>query len=123
MFGITITSKEDYLSQDVMFGFTDYALAQKLLNQSENGDNDNDGDGVPDDVDTDDDDDGILDQIDQFPLDSDDDGIPNKDDDDDDGNGILDEDEVWLGSDVFNLPSQETRRGIFWIEEDTPRSK
>ena len=121
MFGITITSKEDYLSQDVMFGFTDYALAQKLLNQSENGDNDNDGDGVPDDVDTDDDDDGILDQIDQFPLDSDDDGIPNKDDDDDDGNGILDEDEVWLGSDVFNLPSQETRRGIFWIEEDTPR--
>ena len=68
MFGITITSKEDYLSQDVMFGFTDYALAQKLLNQSENGDNDNDGDGVPDDVDTDDDDDGILDQIDQFRL-------------------------------------------------------
>ena len=120
-FGITITSTEDYLSQDVVFGFTDYVLAQKLLNQSENGDLDNDGDGLADDVDTDDDDDGILDQFDPSPLDADDDGIPNKDDDDDDGNGILDEDEVWLGSDEFNLPAQETRRGIFWIEDSTPK--
>ena len=121
-FGISITSNENYLSQDVIYGFTNYALAQKLLNQTENGENDNDGDGIFDDIDIDDDDDGILDEFDPSPFDADDDGIPNKDDDDDDGNGILDEDEVWLGDSFeFNLPAQETLAGIWIIEESTPR--
>lgn len=64
-----------------------------------NGYVDSDGDGVNDVSDSDDDNDGVLDQLDAFPLDStesldtDADGIGNNQDSDDDGDGVADQDD------------------------------
>jgi hypothetical protein len=118
-YGLTITSNEDYIYNEIGYIFLDYDLMMKLNRQEMNGDNDNDGDGLNDDIDLDDDDDGVEDQFDPTPLDRDDDGIPDKDDSDDDGNGIDDVNETTLDEGDFLLSPRESIGGIFSYDEDT----
>ena len=102
---VTTIVARDLVNNTISFtldGFSKYGLASLL---------DTDGDGDPNVTDPDDDNDGLLDEVDPFPLDSDNDGVDNADDPDDDNDGLPDGDEATYGANPLDNDSDND--GVF----------